>query len=143
MTPDWWYVVYGLLLSAISAGVALVRVLRRQLAEAKQERDDAILALGETIARHAGEQYLRDLTASWEEHVVSGGLEFADEEDAAHAFADYLANATGGPIIATQLGGDGIIVALPDEATCQRCSSEASDIDYSGCEHCREEDPDA
>lgn len=93
--------------------VALALAARRN-AKLEAQLAQTRLALHCQLARAAGEQYLRDLTLDWERHVELEGLELEDGEAAAHAFADFLAQATGQPIVATQVDGDGLIVAIPN-----------------------------
>lgn len=113
MGDQWlWYL---LLCGALGVAIGEIRVLHRRLVEALHDRDNAMLALRLNIARQLGEQSLLDLGADWERHCELEGLVFDDGDEAAHAFADFLANQTGQPIVAQQLGGEGIIVAIPDE----------------------------
>lgn len=105
-TWGWW----GVLLGAV-AGVVL-RVLVNRYRRVLRERDEARRALIATIGQHAADNYLRTLMDRWAQ--VSDGVEYADGNEAAHAFADFLANETGQPIVAQQLDGDGVIVAIPD-----------------------------
>jgi hypothetical protein len=104
---EWsWVAIYAGLLAACALLVALVRATR---AERDQARQQLIAMLGQ----QAADRYLATLMQRWAEQ--SEGVEFADGDEAAHAFADFLANQTGQPIVAQQLDGDGVIVAIPDQ----------------------------
>lgn len=116
----WWFAVYFLLVAALLLGVLLVRHQRTLIAraevariEAERERDGAVVALGVQLARQAGERALRDLLAAWDEQTA--GVEWDNADEAAHAFADFLAQETGETIIAQQLDGEGVIVAIPND----------------------------
>lgn len=116
MRSQWaWYVIYFLLVGAAGLLVCALRLTRKQLGEARQQRDNALLALHLNVARQAGEEHLRDLMGAWFAHCEAEALEFDDGDDVAHTFADFLANATGQTIVAQQLNGEGIVVAIPDE----------------------------
>lgn len=106
-----WLAAYCLTLLLLLAIWVLVRALR----ETRQQRDNAVLALHLNLARQAGEEHLRDLMVRWQQHCEDEALEFEDGEDVAHVFANFLANATGQTIVAQQLDGEGIVVAIPDE----------------------------
>lgn len=109
MRDQWaWWVVYGGLVVALGLCVALIRQLRR-------ERDALLFTLQLLQAQRAGEAHLRSLLTAWEKHCADEDLEFTDGDDVAHAFANFLANATGETIVAQQLDGEGIVVAIPDE----------------------------
>lgn len=100
--------VIGVLCGALAGCLHQIGKLRRQ-------RDALLFTLQLLQAQRAGEAYLRELLTKWEQHVASEDLEFGDGEDVAHAFADFLANATGEAIIVQQQDGEGLVVAIPDE----------------------------
>lgn len=94
------------------ASVAVSRLLILQW-RGMRERDELRAQLIAALGQQAADRYMHELMARWE--VASAGVEFTDGDEAAHAFADFLANQTGQPIVAQQLDGDGVIVAIPDD----------------------------
>lgn len=96
-------------------GVWVAWCRERTIKRLRRERDAVIFALRLRIAQEAGRQYVHDLVADFQRHVELDGIELEDGQAAAHAFADFLANQTGQTIVAQQLDGDGIIVAIPDD----------------------------
>lgn len=98
---------------AALASVALLALAqeRRARIEAEKAAEAARFAFALQTAKLAGQQRLWGLVAEWQRE----GATYEDDEAAAHALADFLAQRTGETIIATEPGGSGIIVAIPNE----------------------------